>query len=187
MRFNVVFVGSVGGGKTSIIKKYFYNDDTSKHVSTIAVDFIPAVIDDVEMSVWDTCGHERFMAITSSYFMRGHVFVLVHDISDSVLHQDLKKWYNDILKKAPSRHEPVVIVVSNKTDVKPFCAEQVSNWVKEHGFDHVHTSATTGENIDALFRKIRDAILVHQTDWLTPSLPALPTQEPSVPSPGCAC
>ena len=93
MRFNVVFVGSVGGGKTSIIQKYFRNESTSKHVSTIAVDFIPTVMDDVAMSVWDTCGQERFSAITSSYFMRGHVFVLVHDISDSTLNEDIKKWY----------------------------------------------------------------------------------------------
>lgn len=187
MRFNVVFVGSVGGGKTSIIKKYFYNDDTSKHVSTIAVDFIPATIDDVEMSVWDTCGQERFMAITSSYFMRGHVFVIVHDISDSGVQQDLKKWYNDILTKKPCRHDPVVIIVSNKTDIQPFCSEDVSIWVKENMFDHVCTSAKTGENIQVLFEKIRDAILVHQTDWLTPSLPALPAQQVSGPTPGCSC
>ena len=60
MRFNVVFVGSVGGGKTSIIQKHFRNESTAKHVSTIAVDFIPTVIDDVAMSIWDTCGQECF-------------------------------------------------------------------------------------------------------------------------------
>ena len=186
MRFNVVFVGSVGGGKTSIIKKYFNNDDTSKHVSTIAVDFVPTTIDEVQMSIWDTCGQERFMAITSSYFTRGHVFVLVHDISDSTLDHDLIKWHKDIVNKRPARHEPVVIVVSNKTDIRPFCSDDVSDWVREYSFDHMFTSAQTGENIDKLFQKIRDAILVHQTDWLQPSLPALPTQE-HVQAPGCSC
>ena len=188
MRFNVVFVGSVGGGKTSIIHKYFHKDsDVSKHVSTIAVDFVPTIIDDVEMSIWDTCGQERFLSITSSYFMRGHVFVLVHDISDSILKTDLKKWHQDILKKRPSRHDPVVIVVSNKTDITPFCSEDVRLWAKENMFDHVYTSAKTGENINTLFQKIRDAILVHQTDWMAPTLPALPIEPASEPSPGCAC
>jgi len=187
MRFNVVFVGSVGGGKTSIIKKYCHNDDTSNHVSTIAVDFIPVVLDDVRMSIWDTCGQERFMAITSSYFMRGHVFVLVHDISDSVLQNDLKKWHQDILKKRPSRHDPVVIVVSNKSDTQPFCADDISAWVSENTFDHVFTSAKTGENIQMLFKKIRDAILVHQTDWMSPSLPALPLPDNPKAVPGCSC
>ena len=188
MRFNVVFVGSVGGGKTSIIQKYFHKDsDVSPQVSTIAVDFIPTIINDVEMSIWDTCGQERFLSLTSSYFMRGHVFVLVHDISDSILNTDLKKWYQDILNKRPSRHEPVVIVVSNKTDIKPFCAEDIRLWCKSNMFDHVHASAKTGENIEALFSKIRDAILVHQTDWMAPSLPALPVEPSQGPSPGCSC
>ena len=187
MRFNVVFVGSVGGGKTSIIKKFFHNDKTTKHTSTIAVDFIPTQIKDIKMSIWDTCGQERFMAITSSYFLRGHVFVLVHDISDSSLSADLKKWHKDILEKRPSRHVPVIIVVSNKTDIKAFCSDDVSDWTREHMFDHVFTSAKTGENVQKLFQKIHDAILVHQTEWLTPSLPALPESSMPKSSPGCVC
>lgn len=187
MRFNVVFVGSVGGGKTSIIQKFFRNSDVDKHVSTIAIDFIPCAIKDVEMSVWDTCGQERFMAITSSYFMRGHVFVLVHDICDSTVVSDLEKWRKDIVKKRPARHSPVIIVVSNKTDMKTFCDDDVSEWVREHMFDHVFTSAKSGENIPELFEKVRDAILVHQSDWLTPSLPALPVTETTEPAPGCTC
>lgn len=188
MRFNIVFVGSVGGGKTSIINRYFHKKaDMEKHVSTIAVDFVPTVIDDVAMSIWDTCGQERFMAITSSYFMRGHVFVLVHDISDSTVKNDLEKWHQDIVKKRPARHEPVIIVVSNKTDLKAFCADEISDWTRENSFDHMFTSAKTGENVDALFKKIRDAVLVHQTDWLSPSLPALPITETTKEAPGCSC
>tara|TARA_B110000008_G_C16977554_1_gene566606 strand:- start:2778 stop:3341 length:564 start_codon:yes stop_codon:yes gene_type:complete len=187
MRFNVVFVGSVGGGKTSIIQKHFHNTSSTKHVSTIAVDFIPTVMDDVAMSVWDTCGQERFSAITSSYFMRGHVFVLVHDISESTLNRDIHKWYDSIVNKRPARHEPVIIVVSNKVDLHPFCSDDVTNWVKEHSFEHIYTSAKTGENIERLFEKIRDSILVHQTDWLAPSLPAIPITESTAPIPGCAC
>ena len=82
MRFNVVFVGSVGAGKTSIIKSRM-NEDINKHVSTIAVDYIQLNIGKYDISLWDTCGQERFMSLTSSYFMRGHVFVLVHDVADS--------------------------------------------------------------------------------------------------------
>lgn len=185
MRFNVVFVGSVGGGKTSIIKKYMGN--TSEHVSTIAVDFVSISLDDIDVAVWDTCGQERFMSITSSYFLRGHVFVLVHDVSDSTVTNDLEKWYKEIINNRPPRHAPVVIVVTNKVDLSPFCTNEVSDWVNVHTFDHVFTSATTGEGIDSLFNRIRDAIVVHQTDWLSPSLPVLPAMTEAAPSPGCVC
>lgn len=186
MRFNVVFVGSVGAGKTSIIKSRM-NEDINKHVSTIAVDYIQLNIGKYDISLWDTCGQERFMSLTSSYFMRGHVFVLVHDVADSCVENDLEKWRKEIVDKCPARHTPVIIVVSNKVDITPFCDSSVSEWTRGHSFDHIHTSAKTGENIHKIFTKIEDSITVHQSDWLTPSLPALPHVPESEPSPGCAC
>ena len=184
MRYNIVFVGSVGAGKTSIVQHY--QSKNSKVTSTLAVDFIPMTLGDLRVSVWDTCGQERFMAITSSYFARGHVFVLVHDISDSTVADDLKRWYAIIAEKSPHLHAPVVIVVSNKTDLHAFAASEVTAWIKEHTFDHIYTSAVSGEGIENLFSKIRDAIVVHQAEWLSPSLPALPA-EPVRRAPGCSC
>jgi len=182
MRYNVVFVGNVSTGKTSIIQQYL--EKPSATTSTLAVDFIPIEIDTVQMSLWDTCGQERFAAITSSYFARGHVFVLVHDIRDESP-ISLQKWYKEIEKNTP-RHEPVVVVVSNKTDLHPFAATKLTDWIKEHGFDQIYTSAMSGEGIEALFSKIKDAVVVHQTDWLSPSLPSLPVTA-QVTSPGCSC
>lgn len=186
MRFNIVFVGSVGGGKTSIIKR-FMGHPTDKHVSTIAVDYISLKLGEHDISVWDTCGQERFMSITSSYFMRGHVFVLVHDIIDSTVANDLERWRNEIENKLPARHMPVIIVASNKSDLSSFCEESVTSWVSLHQFEHVYTSAKTGEGIERLFKKIDDAITVHQSDWLSPSLPVLPQMAEAEPSPGCSC
>lgn len=184
MRYNIVFVGSVGAGKTSIIRRY--QEKTMNVTSTLAVDFIPMTLNDLKVSVWDTCGQERFMSIASSYFARGHVFVLVHDIADSSVAEDLKKWYSTIQNKSAVLHEPVVIIVSNKTDLNPFADSSVTNWVKEHTFDHIYTSANTGEGIQNLFSKIHDAVVVHQAEWMTPSLPALPV-EPIRRAPGCSC
>lgn len=183
MRYNIVFVGNVGAGKTSIIRRYI--NKPGETVSTLAVDFIPIEYDDIKMSIWDTCGQERFEAITSSYFARGHVFVLVHDIQETSDKQ-LEKWFQQIQRKAPRRHDPVVVVVSNKTDLHPFAEANICSWAKKHMFDHIYTSAVSGEGIDNLFSKVKDAVVVHQADWMTPSLPALPVQH-TVKSPGCSC
>ena len=183
MRYNIVFVGSVGAGKTSIIRRYMHKSTVT--TSTMAVDFVPIEIDTIQMSIWDTCGQERFSSITSSYFARGHVFVLVHDIQDDSP-ENVQKWYKEIKKNTPQRHEPVVIIVSNKTDVHPFASTKLTEWIKEHGFDHLYTSAVSNEGIKNLFSKIKDAVVVHQADWLAPSLPALPVQT-AVKSPGCSC
>ena len=183
MRYNIVFVGSVGAGKTSIIRRYLHKSTVT--TSTLAVDFVAIEIDSIQMSIWDTCGQERFEAITSSYFARGHVFVLVHDIQETSIDQ-LQKWLTQIQDKTPQRHEPVVVVVSNKTDLHPFASTTITSWVKEHMFDHIYTSAVSGEGIKNLFSKIKDGVVVHQADWSSPSLPALPVQQ-AVKSPGCSC
>jgi small GTP-binding protein len=187
MRYNVVFVGSVGAGKTSVITKYCKGTPGTETTSTIAVDYVPLTLGDVQVSVWDTCGQERFLSLTKSYFMRGHVFVLVHDIASSTIGDDLKKWYQCIVREKPARHTPVVIVVSNKTDLAPFCDSAIVNWVGEHNFDHLYTSAVSGEGIAQLFAQIKNAVVVHQSEWLAPSLPTLSATTELRTAPGCMC
>lgn len=187
MRFNIVFVGSAGAGKTSLIQRHFTQSFPTDTKSTLGVDFETMVVDDIEMAVWDTAGQERFQSITSSYFARGHVFVLVHDISDSSVDNDLKRWHRAIVSKKAPQHTPVIIVVSNKTDITPFCTSEMTNWVNDYNFDHVFTSTVTGEGMDSLFTQIHDAVVVHQSDWLSPTLPSLPHTLPAKASPGCNC
>lgn len=187
MRYNVVFVGSVAAGKTSIIQRYLKNTFLKKHVSTIAVDFVPIEIEDIKLSIWDTCGQERFMAITSSYYMRGHIFVLVHDTSELDMDKNLKYWYNEIVKKKPGRHNPIIIIVSNKID-KISSSSDVRIWCNDNMFEHVDTSAKTGIGIQSLFQKIHDAVVVHHNEWLSgATLPYLPMTSVSDPTPGCVC
>ena len=185
MKYNIVFVGSVEAGKTSLIQKKLYDRSDQTYASTLSVDYAPWVVDDIEMSIWDTCGQERFLAITSSYYMRGHVFVLVHDTTKDDIGKHLEMWRKEIVAKKPPRHSPVIIVVSNKMDLAP-CSSKVSDWVRQYEYDHIKTSVVTGRGVDALFEKIKDAVIVHQSDWLSPSLPALPDSTPQA-SPGCAC
>ena len=186
MRFNVVFVGSVSAGKTSIIQRYCKKTFADKHVSTIAVDFHPITIGEIQLSLWDTCGQERFMSITTSYYMRGHIFVLVHDAVEPDIEKNLKYWYKEIQKRHTPRHTPVIIVVSNKMDTASSRAD-VREWCRDNLFEYAETSAKNGQGIPALFDKICDAALVHGSDWTNgTSLPMLPTT-PNVASPGCAC
>ena len=187
MRYNIVFVGSVGVGKSSIIQKYHNGTRNTKTKSTIAVDFIQMTVDDYEISVWDTCGQERFLSLSSSYFSRGHVFILVHDISKKELDTELKKWHERILDKKAARHTPIVIVVSNKTDLSPFCQNDIKEWIEQNQFDHIYTSVVNGEGIQALFGQIATAIKVHQFDWDAPSLPTLIATDQLRTAPGCAC
>ena len=168
MRYNICFVGNISAGKSSIIRRRINGDFNDKSHTTIACDFNDLQIGDFNTAIWDTAGEERFLALSRSYFARGHVFVLVHDLLNSKLH-DLEKWYNIIQDESVSRYTPVIIIVSNKCDGDiPFIKSETESWIRNNDLEHVYTSAKTGEGIDKLFYKIHDAIKVHERNWSKP-------------------
>jgi small GTP-binding protein len=187
MRYSVCFVGNIGAGKSSIIQRKINGHFNENLYATIAVDFCTLQLGEFDTAIWDTCGQEKFLSLSKSYFARAHVFVLVHDLLNSKLN-DLTKWYNIIHDECVARHNPVVIMVSNKCDGDvPFCSSEIESWVRNNDLEHVYTSAKSGEGIDKLFSKIGDAIEVHQSLWLSPSLPSLIVNPPLKKSEGCSC
>jgi small GTP-binding protein len=187
MRFNICFVGNISAGKSSIIQRKINGHFNSEPHATIACDFYELELGDFDTAIWDTAGEERFLALSKSYFARGHIFVLVSDLLNSKLN-DLKKWHNIIHDQCVARHTPVVIIASNKCDGEvPFCSTDTESWIRNNELEHVYCSARTGENIDQLFAKIREAIEVHQTDFLSPSLPSIVVNAPLRPTEGCNC
>ena len=187
MRYNVCFVGNISAGKSSIIQRKINGKFNVNQHATIACDFYDLQIGDFETAIWDTAGQEKFLSLSKSYFARAHVFVLVHDLLNSKLN-DLTKWYNIIHDECVARHNPVVIIASNKCDGDvPFCSSEIESWVRNNDLEHVYTSAKSGEGIDKLFSKIGDAIEVHQSLWLSPSLPSLIVNPPMKEMEGCNC
>lgn len=187
MRYNVCFVGNVSAGKSSIIQRKINGDFHENPHATIACDFYDLQLGQNAIAIWDTAGQEKFLALSKSYFARGHLFVLVHDLLNSEL-KDLQKWYNIIQDESAARHTPVVIITSNKCDGDvPFCSGEIESWIRNNDLEHCYTSAKTGEGIDKLFSKINDAIEVHQSLWLSPSLPSLVINQPMKEMQGCNC
>jgi len=187
MRYNVCFVGNISAGKSSIIQRKINGKFNVNQHATIACDFYDLQIGDHNTAIWDTAGQEKFLSLSKSYFARGHIFVLVNDLLNSKLN-DLKKWYKIINDESAARHNPVVIISNNKCDCDvPFCSSETESWIRNNDLDHVYTSAKTGEGIDNLFSKINDAIQVHQSDWLSPSLPSLVINPEMKEMQGCNC
>jgi len=180
-------VGNISAGKSSIIQRKIKGKFNVNQHATIACDFYDLQIGNYNTAIWDTAGQEKFLSLSRSYFARGHVFVLVHDLTNSKI-DDLKKWYNIIHDECAPRHLSVIIIASNKCDGDvPFCSSETESWIRNNDLEHVYTSAKTGEGIDNLFSKIKDAIEVHQSDWLSPSLPSLVVNPEMKEMEGCSC
>jgi small GTP-binding protein len=108
--FKVLLLGASSVGKSSIMKRFCFNDFAYDVPSTIGLDYMhrfvtvdshnvvqaerlnlegahhgPRAPSDksarVKVQLWDTAGQERFAAVTRNYFKGVHCFVVVFDIT----------------------------------------------------------------------------------------------------------
>jgi small GTP-binding protein len=148
----VLVLGAAAAGKTSILRRYFYNTfDKSSRTPTLGSDWYTSRISDpliistntcddsfVSLQAWDTPGRERFDAqhqrrqtsLGPSFLARADAIMLVYDMNSSTSFKQLLKWYAELIeiKKFP------ILVVANKLDL--YLAEQGRRAPKDHHHPH---------------------------------------------------
>ena len=83
MHRKVILLGDTTVGKSSIINRRINNTFNQNIPNTIGTAFFKESIRrenlTLEMSIWDTCGQEQFMAISTVYYRDANVIILVID------------------------------------------------------------------------------------------------------------
>ena len=131
--YKILVVGDIGGGKTSIIKRYVNNIFSIHCRSTIGVDFALKVIEwdantSIRLQLWDISGQERFGNMTRVYYKEAVGAFVVFDILDKNALQNAKKWKTDIDSKVMISGETIpVILLANKIDLAPNTPNNISN------------------------------------------------------------
>ena len=142
--FKVLLLGDSAVGKSSIMKRFCFDDFALDVPSTIGVDYMHRFVrvdshnvvqldrpadpltgkllqsasggTRVKVQMWDTAGQERFRAVTRNYFKGVHCFVVVFDITarDTFLH------VSDFLRSIEEHGVAGVpiLLVGNKSDLK---------------------------------------------------------------------
>eukprot|EP01129_Flabellula_baltica_P008118 TRINITY_DN3195_c0_g1_i2.p1 TRINITY_DN3195_c0_g1~~TRINITY_DN3195_c0_g1_i2.p1 ORF type:complete len:129 (-),score=26.21 TRINITY_DN3195_c0_g1_i2:322-708(-) len=120
-RFKVIVIGSLGAGKTSIIRRFVTNQFSYNYKSTIGVDFASKVIDydrqtRIHLQLWDVAGQERFGSMTHLYYKDAVGVVLVCDATNESSFEALEEWKNDFLTKMARYSEVTtpIVVMANK-------------------------------------------------------------------------
>ena len=106
----LVLIGDVGVGKTSLIRRVFFNDFSEYAESTVGASFVSRTFDDVQLDVWDTAGQERYHALLPLYIRNANVaWVVVTDKK-----QNLNYWTNQILERRGN--DCKIITIQSKLD-----------------------------------------------------------------------
>ena len=118
-----------------------------------------------KITIWDTCGQERYRAITNRYFKDAHGIILVYDIADKRSFTDLDLWLDEI-KKNVIKEDISIILIGNKIDLKyrSINSEEAENFAKENKLMYCETSCKEGKNIEKAFDMITKDIVNKQNN-----------------------
>ena len=160
----LILVGDSGVGKSSLLSRYM-NEVFTDQPCTIIPDFKIKKINidsftSVKITIWDTCGQEKYRSITKNYFNDADGIILIYDVCDRKSFENLDKWIRDI-KENSNKGEISTILCGNKIDIKPrnTSYEEGNNFAIDNGLLYCETSSKEGININIAFENIVKDIL----------------------------
>ena len=166
--FKVLLLGDSGVGKTSLILRYTDETFNSKLVNSIGVDFkmkkkeIDGKV--IKVQIWDTAGHERFRAITYSYYRGVNAIIIVFDLTEDKSFLSIRDWLKQIDKYASKN--VFKFLVGNKSDLQHkrlVSFEDAKKFADELNIPYFETSAKERININELFDSSIKSFLLNST------------------------
>ena len=163
--FKIILLGSISVGKTAILNRYITNEFDEDHKCTIRIEFKTKFINinnmvKAKLNIWDTCGDEKFRAITRQYYKDANGILLIYDITNRESFDSITLWVNEIKNNSPA--EAILFLVGNKSDLskeRVISFQEGKNKADELGTSFAEVSAKTGDNILLLFENISEAIM----------------------------
>jgi small GTP-binding protein len=158
----IALLGAAGVGKTSLVRRFVESLFDEKYLTTIGVKVDKKTLrvgaGDVTLMIWDIAGAEEHFAVPSSYVKGAAGYLLVADGT----RPDTLDTAARIVEQVERDLGPLpFVLVFNKHDL-------VESWRVDRSGDSrlqprrvatLSSSAKTGENVDAAFQRLADAIV----------------------------
>ena len=163
-QFRLILVGDSHVGKSCLLRRFKEGRFIEFNDPTVGVDFHTNMIQVencmLKLQLWDTAGHERFRAITRSYYRNAVGVLLVFDVTDHDSFTKLPEWIDDILQSSKP-NTPIFVLVGNKSDLdnkREVLSRDAHQYAQDHGMEYIETSARTGNNTDKVFNLLAKRI-----------------------------
>ncbi len=179
MKKKIVLLGDSAVGKTSLIRRYVFNQFEFSYISTVGSKVTkkklkisrPNKTVDLTFMIWDIIGREGYHAIHARTFIGVHGAILVADLTRKETLNNLERYwipfFFKIVDKVP------MIFVCNKSDLKgkyEFQPEEIEDVAKKYGgFGEASlgkdlkstysTSALDGTNVEKAFEALGHLVL----------------------------
>ena len=163
--FKIILLGDIAVGKTSILSRFCTNTYSSDYKCSIGVEFkVKSLNVDqstiADLKIWDTCGDERFRAVTRQYYKESKGVILVFDLTNKDSFKKLDFWIEDVRVNSPE--EASIVLVGNKSDLvdqRKITQKEIADFANKKKLDFLEVSAKTGSNISLLFENLSTKLI----------------------------
>ncbi|XP_063903759.1 ras-related protein Rab-28-like, partial [Zophobas morio] len=163
-QLKIVFLGESSVGKTSIIRRFCYDEFTRQYNQTIGADFyIRRLVlpgrHEVTVRITDVGGFEFHGHMLANYLFNSNLIILVYDITNSVSFDCLPLWIDAI--KRIIDNPPICAIIGNKCDLEHQRAvrlDKTKHFLQDYRLYNFLLSAKTGEAVNS---SLMDLIAKH--------------------------
>ena len=164
-QFKIILIGDSAVGKTSLINRFMGSEFQENITCTINADFKLKSLsldasNGVDLTVWDTCGQEKYRSMTRQYFKDAQGIVLVYDVNNENSFKGLPLWLNEV-KTNCNNNNVSIVLVGNKIDLneRVISKEEGNEFAQTNGLMYVETSSKDGININTPFENLSNDII----------------------------
>ena len=159
--FKIITLGNSGVGKTSIIKRYVFNQFDQSAISSIGVifSFKDVLIGGdenkkVKLKLIDTAGEEKYRSLSKTYYKNAEVVLFVFALNNEESFAEITNWLKTFKENSNSIEIPKYLI-GNKADLERVIdKEQIEECSQNNNLKYIETSAKDNQNIDDLFNDI---------------------------------
>lgn len=156
----ICLLGAFSVGKTSLIRRFVESVFDERYLTTVGVKIDKKVVDQngskTMLMIWDLAGEDDFSALQTSYLRGAAGLIIVVDATrpntlDTAL--SIQDRVQDAIGTVPS------VVALNKADIEADWLLEPATLERLEANDNVlRTSARTGQNVEALFGRLTEAM-----------------------------
>lgn len=176
-KFKVCMLGNSAVGKTSLIRRYVYDEFRDEYLSTIGTKITKRVISlkkgnqkfKVTLMIWDIEGDFTKIVDTTddfrnwipeNFYSKTEGVLLVCDLTREETFKFIPFWYDNLA--AELGRDPPCILLGNKSDLKhdrDITQEEIDREIDVYDFPYYETSAKKGTNVNEAFKKLAKMIM----------------------------
>ncbi|XP_053099756.1 ras-related protein Rab-13-like [Hemicordylus capensis] len=166
-KFKLILLGDFGVGKTTLFHR-IRTGHFLEHAHTLGqhMDTCEKTLSlkhhrshlQVQISLWDTAGEERFLSLSSCYYRDADAVLLVYSIPGPVSFDNLSHW---LCVARQYCADADIFLLGNKSDLEPCVSEEkAERFAVEHcASGKYKVSAKTGENVDQCLQEMVERLL----------------------------